>query len=220
MLIVGAASHGEVVLDLLRSLPEPPEIRGFIDCGTEGRFVGRKVGGVCVLDGIESISSYAGKVAGVIPAVGDCAEREAIAARVRAAGIPMLAAVHPTSHLCSGVEIGAGSVVLAGALLGVGARIGIAVIVNSGAIIEHHSVIGDFAHIAPGCRLAGGVRAGERVWIGIGATVLQNVCIGPDAQIGAGAVVIRDVEAGVTAVGVPARPIDERDRVHPEIDIV
>jgi acetyltransferase-like isoleucine patch superfamily enzyme len=37
--------------------------------------------------------------------------------------------------------------------------------------------------------------------------VLQNIRIGENAVIGGGAVVIRDVEALTTVVGVPARPV-------------
>jgi len=43
------------------------------------------------------------------------------------------------------------------------------------------------------------------VWIGGGAIILRGVSIGDDAVIGAGSVVTRDVPAGVTAFGNPAR---------------
>ncbi len=43
--------------------------------------------------------------------------------------------------------------------------------------------------------------------IGSGATILGGVCIGHDAIVGAGAVVTRDVAAGETVVGNPARPL-------------
>jgi maltose O-acetyltransferase len=49
------------------------------------------------------------------------------------------------------------------------------------------------------------VRIGANVWIGGGAILLPGVTIGDDALIGAGAVVTRDVAAGATAVGNPAR---------------
>jgi maltose O-acetyltransferase len=50
------------------------------------------------------------------------------------------------------------------------------------------------------------VRIGSDVWIGGGAIILPGVTIGDGAVIGAGSVVTRDVSAGVTVTGNPARP--------------
>jgi len=49
------------------------------------------------------------------------------------------------------------------------------------------------------------IRIGHKVWIGGGAIILPGISIGDDAVIGAGSVVTRDVPAGVTVVGNPAR---------------
>ena len=49
------------------------------------------------------------------------------------------------------------------------------------------------------------IRIGRNVWIGGGAIILPGVTIGDDAIIGAGSVVTRDVPAGATVVGNPAR---------------
>ena len=206
ILIVGASHQGEVVIDLLRCGAASAEVLGFIDCGLEGRFVGKLVSGLPVLDSLANVQRYRAQVAGAVPAVGDCREREGIAAALAEAEIPLLGAVHESAIIAHDVTLGDGAVVHAGAILGVRTRIGRAAIVNSGALVEHHGHIGDFAHVAPGSRLAGGVRVGERAWIGIGATVMEDLAIGPDAIIGAGAVVTRDVAEGVTVVGVPARP--------------
>lgn len=50
------------------------------------------------------------------------------------------------------------------------------------------------------------VRIGSDVWIGGGAIILPGVTIGDGAVIGAGSVVTRDVAAGQTVAGNPARP--------------
>jgi maltose O-acetyltransferase len=49
------------------------------------------------------------------------------------------------------------------------------------------------------------VRIGRNAWIGGGAIVLPGVTIGDDALVGAGSVVTRDVPAGATVFGNPAR---------------
>jgi acetyltransferase-like isoleucine patch superfamily enzyme len=49
------------------------------------------------------------------------------------------------------------------------------------------------------------IRIGRNAWIGRGATILPGVSIGDDAVVGANSVVTRDVPAGCTVAGVPAR---------------
>jgi acetyltransferase-like isoleucine patch superfamily enzyme len=47
--------------------------------------------------------------------------------------------------------------------------------------------------------------------VGTGAAVIQGVEIGSWSVIGAGAVVTTDIPANVTAVGVPAAPVRQRE---------
>lgn len=90
-------------------------------------------------------------------------------------------------------------------------------------VIEHSNgiIVHGRAEIGDECTLRQGVtlgmrymdkpyeapRLGKRVNVGAGAKILGAVTIGDDAQIGANAVVLCDVPAYATAVGVPARII-------------
>jgi serine O-acetyltransferase len=53
---------------------------------------------------------------------------------------------------------------------------------------------------------------GNRVVVGAGAKVLGNITVGDDAKIGAGSVVLKDVPADATVVGIPARVIAQNGR--------
>jgi acetyltransferase-like isoleucine patch superfamily enzyme len=66
-------------------------------------------------------------------------------------------------------------------------------------------LLADGVQVCPGANLAGGVICEEDVFIGTGAVVIPRITIGAGATVGAGAIVIRDVEAGTTVVGNPAR---------------
>ena len=51
------------------------------------------------------------------------------------------------------------------------------------------------------------ITIGRNVWIGGAALILPGVTIGEDAIIGAGSVVTKNVAAGATVAGNPARPL-------------
>jgi carbonic anhydrase/acetyltransferase-like protein (isoleucine patch superfamily) len=57
-----------------------------------------------------------------------------------------------------------------------------------------------------------GIAIGAGAWIGAGALVLDGVTVGPNAVIAAGAVVSRDVAAGTTVAGNPARAIEKESQ--------
>jgi len=93
------------------------------------------------------------------------------------------------------------------AVIGRGSRCGhrgIAVVINQEAVIGDNVLIR--AHVTIGKIKPDGPApvVGNNVEIGDGAKILGGVRIGDDAIIGANAVVIRDVPAGMLAVGVPA----------------
>ncbi|XHO78372.1 sugar O-acetyltransferase [Azospirillum sp. A29] len=63
----------------------------------------------------------------------------------------------------------------------------------------------DFATREAGLEFGRPIHIGRNVWIGGAALILPGVTIGDDAIVGAGSVVTRDVPAGATVMGNPAR---------------
>ena len=55
------------------------------------------------------------------------------------------------------------------------------------------------------------VKIGDRVWIGIAATILPGVTIGENSIVAAGAVVTKDVPPNTIVAGNPAKVVKKLD---------
>jgi len=96
-----------------------------------------------------------------------------------------------------------------------GARIGCGVFIDHGAgvVIGETAIIGDNVTLYQGVTLGGtGKEKGKRhptigngVLISAGAKLLGSFTVGDNAKIGAGSVVLKEVPAGATVVGIPGR---------------
>lgn len=93
---------------------------------------------------------------------------------------------HPRAVLPLVVDVGEGTIIMAGAIVQPGARIGKHVILNTGCTVDHDCVIGDYAHIAPGAHLCGGVTVGEGALVGVGARAVPGAVIAPWSLVKAG----------------------------------
>jgi serine O-acetyltransferase len=102
-----------------------------------------------------------------------------------------------------------------------GAKIGRCVFIDHGMGV----VIGETAEVGNGCTIYQGVTLGgtslyrgakrhptlgEGVVVGAGAKVLGGFRVGDGARIGSNAVVVKEVPAGATVVGIPGRIVEER----------
>ncbi|WP_274571524.1 serine O-acetyltransferase [Neisseria leonii] len=94
---------------------------------------------------------------------------------------------------------------------------------GTGIVIGETAVLGNDISILHGVTLGGsGKESGDRhpkigdgVMIGANASVLGNIRVGSCAKIGAGSVVVADVPANTTVVGVPARAVGNKRLTRP-----
>ncbi|QXE90592.1 acetyltransferase [Geomonas subterranea] len=206
VLIIGAGGHAKVLVEAL--LAEGALIAGMLDA--DPARLGDSVLGVPVIGDDNTAEDFprdAVRLVNGIGSIGLPEMRRSIFERFSARGYRFATVVHPSAVVASDVELGAGAQIMAGAVLQPGCRIGDNVIINTRASVDHDCTIGDHTHIAPGVTLSGGVTVGSGCHVGTGATVIQGVRIGDGSVIGAGAVVTKDVAAGLTVVGVPAKVV-------------
>ena len=192
--IIGASGHGKVVADIARLNGYESVV--FLDDNKDGS----ECAGYPVIG-----DTTTEPVGDVFVAIGNADIRRKVMERFSEHYQPVL--IHPNAVVAKGVEIGAGSVVMAGAVINPEARLGRGCIVNTASSIDHDCVLGDFVHVAVGAHVCGTVTVGDSVWIGAGATVINNVSICSNCMIGTGSVVIKDVSLSGTYVGCPAQKI-------------
>jgi len=200
LVVLGGGGHAKVVIEILQDAGQ----YDVIGC-TDGNATSGSVLNVPVLGGDSELARiYASGVRNAFVAVGDNRLRRRLTKTARDIGFHLVNALSPHATVSRSVEFCSGIAIMAGAVINSCSRLGDGCIINTGATVDHDCAIGNWTHIAPGTNLAGRVIVGEGVFLGIGSRVIPGISIGEWSIVGAGAVVVRDLPAGITAVGVPA----------------
>jgi sugar O-acyltransferase (sialic acid O-acetyltransferase NeuD family) len=119
-------------------------------------------------------------------------------------------AVHPSTIIGRGCDIGRGIVVMAGVVIGNDTTVRDGCFLATNSSIDHDSVLGEYCGVSAGVTVGAGVEVGEGAFLALGSKVVSDVSIGEHSVIGAGAVVVRDIPDHVVAYGVPARVVRTR----------
>lgn len=195
VLLLGGGGHARACIDVIEQ-ERRFVIAGFVGLAEE---VGTRVFGFEVLGADADLPALLARCPHALVTVGqiktpDARIRLFDAAQRHGADLPVI--VSPRAYVSPHATLGAGTVVLHGAIVNAGAAVGRNCIINSQSLIEHDAVIGDHCHISTAATINGGVTIGAGTFVGSGATVRQSLNIGERSVIGMGHVVFAGCEPG------------------------
>lgn len=210
LLVIGGGGFGREIVCLINrinTLASEPEwnLIGIID--DNPNLKDTVITNVPVIGNVDSLLSYETDIH-VICTIGNSVIRESVINRCKLnKHIKFATLIDPAAIVGDSVKIGEGCIVCANTVITVDVAIDSFSIVNLACTIGHDAHLHSFTTLYPTVNVSGFVQIGPNVEIGTGSQIIQGVSIGAGSIIGAGSVVVRDIPAHCTAVGVPAKPI-------------
>ncbi len=201
VLLVGAGGHAHACMDALESQRQY-RIAGLVGTNAE---IGSQHFGYAVLGSDEDLPKLVTHCEYALIAVGHIHTadvRRRLYARLLELGFKLPVIVASTAYVSPHARLGAGSVVMHGAIVNAGAVIGNNCIINTRAVVEHDAKVGSHCHISTGAILNGDVRVGDGSFVGSDCTVREGISIGQNVLVGMGLSVRHPLADGVRFVGV------------------
>ena len=209
--IYGIGGCGRSILPFARSMLEKLNISTndlyFVDDNPKSKMLN----GHAVLD-YQEFLALDSKDKHVALAIADGSIRNKLATRMLRDEINMWSLCADNVVIMDDVSIGDGSILSPFVCITSNIKIGRCFHANLYSYVEHDCLIGDFVTFAPGVKCNGNIHIEDYAYIGAGAVLKQGtpdkpLIIGRGAVVGMGAVVTKNVPAGETVVGNPARSL-------------
>jgi len=200
ILLVGAGGHAHSCIEALESRQQY-RIAGLVGSQAE---VGLKHFGYVVLGTDDDLPRLIARYEYALISVGHIQNtdvRSRVYVYLLELGFKLPVIVASTAYVSPYALIGAGSIVMHGAVVNAGAQIGDNCIINTRAVVEHDAKVGSHCHISTGAILNGDVRVGEGSFVGSGCTVKEGIAIGQNVLVGMGLSVRHSLADGCHFVG-------------------
>lgn len=217
IVLIGSSGHARVVIDAIERQGRY-RIAGIVDTYKP---VGHSCLGHVVLGDERCLPEIVRQndICGAAMAVGDNWSRHTLITRIRSIipDLPFVTVIHPSAQIADSAKVGAGSVILPGAIVCTSAEIGEFCILNTKASLDHEGRMADFSSFAPGVTTGGRVTVKAFAAVMLGVNIIDSICIGEHSVVGAGALVLRDVPDFAVVYGSPAKVIRTRQPGDPYI---
>jgi sugar O-acyltransferase (sialic acid O-acetyltransferase NeuD family) len=201
LILIGAGGHARSCIDTIEQ-EGIYEIAGLIGLAQE---VGAKHFGYEVIatdaEILELVKEYQFALI-TLGQIHSAERRIHLYTQAQAAGFTFPTVIAPTAYASSHSTIGAGTIVMHGAIINAGAQVGKNCIINSNSLIEHDSHVEDHCHISTGAILNGNTSIGTGSFIGSRAVIKEGVSIGANSLVGMGIKVRYDVGNNAKYLGL------------------
>lgn len=207
--IYGASGFGKEVMPLVRQHYSQLNQDNIVFIDDGGRL--EQLDGYKVLS-YQQFMNHPATQKAVTIAIADSQVREKLNVKLVQDNIEIINVIANNALQYDNITMDKGSIICGFVHLTSNIKIGKGFHANIYSYIAHDCVIGDFVTFAPRVSCNGNVHIEDHAYIGTGAVLRQGtpdkpLIIGKGAIVGMGAVVTKDVPAGVTVVGNPARPL-------------
>lgn len=205
--IIGAGGFGREVKTILDSINKVSPTYNFVGYYDDGFQKGNFSNGFPILGGVIDINEIVEEISIVI-AIGEPKTKFSIFKKIQNPKVNFPNIIHPNVLISDDfVELGIGNIITAGCIITCNIVIKDFVILNLMCTVGHDTTISSFASFMPSVNISGEVVIHEKVYVGTGAKIINQLEIGENTIVGAGAVVSKSLPENCTAVGIPAKPI-------------
>jgi sugar O-acyltransferase (sialic acid O-acetyltransferase NeuD family) len=213
LIILGAGGTSREIAGAVRDVNQRQlqwDLLGYLD--DDPALHGAQIDGLPVLGPIEAARCSEAQIIIGVARAKDRGIRRGIVERLALPRERYATIIHPSASVSPYAKIGAGTAILHNVVITSGTAVGDHVLISQNVTMAHDQVVEDFVTVAGGAMIAGWVRLKHGSYIGAGSTILDGVTVNEGALVGIGSVVIRDVPAGATVAGNPARVLPNLPR--------
>lgn len=197
--IYGAGGLGKECLDIINN------DNNFLFGNYELRFLEDKPKAKYINDiKVDKYSNYV-KNSFVTIAVGEPTLRELLYKKIKHSSLKLISAIHKSSFISTSSVISKGVIIAPFCSIQSNSCIKINSLINSMSIIGHDCIVEPHSVISSQVNLGGSVRVKRLSFIGMGASIKENLVIGSKSIISMTSAVHQSIPNNVIAVGSPAR---------------
>lgn len=207
IVIIGAGGFGREVKTLIDAINKQEKIYNFLGFYDDGIDNGNTINGFPILGNVSDLNNVS-KPLCVALGLGDPTIKSKVVALLANVNLSFPTLIHPSVIISEDdVTIGNGCIICAGTIITCNIKIENFVTLNLMCTVGHDTFIDNFASFMPSVNISGEVKIEEKVYVGTGAKIINQLTIGQSTIVGAGAVVSKSLPQFCTAVGIPAKPI-------------